>query len=157
MLTNLQYFPEGSTPVLELASAAFPALQSLKLCNVSVTRADLGSLSACTQLSSLQLGSCQLQQAGASSNLSPLSALHSLRQLSFVNTSNAGSSIAAGLTQLAGLCLSMGDEQLEAGYIGHREKDVTHVDQTSPCRSGTMTKSQIKNQHARKPGKNHPP
>jgi hypothetical protein len=93
--------------VLELASASFPALQSVKLCQMLVARADLGSLSACSQLARLDLHSCQLQQT--SSTLSPLSAVYSLRQLSVLDTD---SSIAAGLTQLTGLSLTCVHQQV---------------------------------------------
>jgi hypothetical protein len=100
----LQAFQESGTPVLKLVSAAFPALQGLQLDGMSVAHADLGSLSACGQLTRLTLLSRQLQQSEAeSTSLSPLSAVSSLRQLSVVSTDT---SIAAGLTQLTGLSLT---------------------------------------------------
>jgi hypothetical protein len=98
----LQYFPEGSTPVLKLVSTALPALQSVELDSMLIAHADLGSLAACTQLLRLNLCYCQLQQSEADSTTSPLSALHSLRQLSLWYTDR---SLAAGLTQLTGLRL----------------------------------------------------
>jgi hypothetical protein len=72
----------------------------LKLNYMPVAHSDLGSISACSHLSSLQLLYCQVEQMGTSNTLSPLSALCSLKQLSLWDTD---SSIAAGLAQLTGL------------------------------------------------------
>jgi hypothetical protein len=99
----------GKTPVLQLVSAAFPALQSVKLSPMSFARADLGSLSACTQLVHLTPLNCQLHQSEADSITSPLSAVNSLRQLSLQGTD---SSITAGLTSLTGLSLVNGHHHL---------------------------------------------
>jgi hypothetical protein len=76
---------------------------------MSLTHADLSSLSACSQLSSMKLNSCQVQATGLDSITSPLSAVRSLRQLSVEGTS---SSIVAGLTQLTRLSL-IGPNQAE--------------------------------------------
>jgi hypothetical protein len=114
IFAKLQSFPEGSTPVLKLVSTAFPALQSVDLSGMLITRADLGSLSACSQLSRLNLH-CELQQSEAESiTTSPLSALHSLRQLSADCTD---SSIVAGLTQLT--ALDFWCDQLEGTVVGY--------------------------------------
>jgi hypothetical protein len=57
----------------------------------------------------LQLHYCELKQTVPISTTSPLSALHSLRQLSVLETD---SSIAAGLTQLTGLSLAYLDQEV---------------------------------------------
>jgi hypothetical protein len=82
---------------------------------MSFKRADLGSLSACSQLMQLDLHSCQLHPTQPDSIPSPLSAVHSLRQLSASETDN---SIAGGLTQLTGLSLRYGPGQ-GAECLGH--------------------------------------
>jgi hypothetical protein len=116
LVCHLQDLPEHSTPVLKLVVSAFPALQSLKLEGMPVSRTDLGSLSACSQLVCLDLQSCELQQSEAESITTlPLSALHSLRQLS---VSSMYSSLAAGLTQLTGLSLVGGHGILDE-CLGH--------------------------------------
>jgi hypothetical protein len=109
MFPNLQGFPKGSTPVLKLVSTDFPALQSFMLRSMPIPCADLSSPSACSQLMHLDLLSCQLQKTGAGSTTSPLSALHSLKQLSV-----SDSSVAAGLTQLTGLSLKIGHPYVAA-------------------------------------------
>jgi hypothetical protein len=106
--------------VLKLVSTTFPALQSIWLRGISVTRADLGSLSACSQLSSLKLNWCKLQQAGPSSTISPLSALHSLRRLWVAQTEGVTSSFVVGLTQLTGLTFGCDHKQeTMAQCLGH--------------------------------------
>jgi hypothetical protein len=82
---------------------------------MSVNRADLSSLSACSQLSCLELSGCQVQQTGANSIIHPLSALQSLKKLSLCSTN---SSVSAGLTQLTGLSLWSIQETV-AEYLGH--------------------------------------
>jgi hypothetical protein len=114
--------------VLKLVSTAFPALQYVTLSEVSVTHADLGSLSVYSQLSSLVLLSCEVQQTEASSTMSPLSALHSLRHLTVQNTT---SSIVAGLTQLSGLSLG-GEHATVAECVGH----ITGLTQLQSLRLG---------------------
>jgi hypothetical protein len=96
--------------VLKRVSAAFPALQAVKLSHMSLSHADLSSLTACSQLTHLDLQSCELQETGPKRTMSPLSALHSLKQLSLEDTD---SSIASGLTQLTGLSDLYGDETLD--------------------------------------------
>jgi hypothetical protein len=98
---QLQGFPGGSTPA-KLVASAFPALQKLVINFMPLTFADLSSLTACSQLSSLDLCICQLQPSGDAGHTSPLSAVASLRQLSLWDTV---SNIAAGLTQLTSLSL----------------------------------------------------
>jgi hypothetical protein len=80
-----------------------------------LTCKDLSSLAACSQLADLMLCDCHLQQPKRSSNASPLSSVHSLRQLSLNYTR---SSIAAGLTQLTGLRLGSRHET-EAECVEH--------------------------------------
>jgi hypothetical protein len=82
---------------------------------MSVTWADLSSLSACSQLSSLELNSCQVQAAGPDSITSPLSAVRSLTQLSVID---APTSIAASLTQLTGLSV-VSDRETVGECLGH--------------------------------------
>jgi hypothetical protein len=113
---QLQGLPGGSPHALKLVSAAFPALHRLVLESMSMSCADLSSLSACSHLMHLEFHWCQLQHAEAASNRpSPLSALHSLRHLTAHYTT---SSIAAGLTQLAGLSLACRHQQA-AECLGH--------------------------------------
>jgi hypothetical protein len=101
----------------EACQRCLPSLQSLTLSHMSVTRAELGfNLSACSQLSSLNLLFCQLQQIpGPASTTPPSSVVPSLRQLSLWETD---SSIIAGLTQLTGLSLGCGHQQA-AECLGH--------------------------------------
>jgi hypothetical protein len=106
----------GDSLPITLAAAAFKALHSMVLREMSVTRADLSGLTACKKLSSLQLDSCEVQQAEASSTTSPLSALNSLRQLSLQFTD---CSLAAGMTQLTRLSLAGEEETAVADCLGH--------------------------------------
>jgi hypothetical protein len=92
----MQGFPDGSTPA-KLVASAFPALQKLEIIDITLSYADISSLTACSQLSSLTLRTFQVQPIAGAGRSSPLSAVASLRQLSVHYTL---SSIVAGLTQL---------------------------------------------------------
>jgi hypothetical protein len=91
-----------STPSLSVA-AAFPALEALAVVGMPLTYMDLEHLSACTQLTSLELDSCNVTAETVSSQgttKSPLAAVSSIRQLKL---SGVSSTTACGLTQLTSL------------------------------------------------------
>jgi hypothetical protein len=50
LVCHLQYFPKSSTPVLKQVASAFPALHNLVLEDMSISRADLSNLAACSSL-----------------------------------------------------------------------------------------------------------
>jgi hypothetical protein len=106
-----------STPLLLVASA-FPALEKLAVVSMPLTYMDLEHLSVCTQLTSLELDSCNLTAEIASSkgtSTSPLAAVSSIRQLKLNEVSSA---IACGLTQLTSLALILeAREETEADCI----------------------------------------
>jgi hypothetical protein len=100
-----------STPLLLVASA-FPALERLSLVGMPLTYMDLEHLSVCTQLTSLELDSCNLTAETLSSQgtiTSPLAAVSSIRQLKLNGVS---STLARGLTQLTSLHLGSKEEAL---------------------------------------------
>jgi hypothetical protein len=91
-----------STPLL-LTACAFPAVEKLAVVSMPLAYMDLEHLSVCTQLTSLELDSCNLTAEIASSqgtSTSPLAAVSSIRRLKLNGVS---STLARGLTQLTSL------------------------------------------------------